>query len=136
MILLTRRQAVDKTHYHGKKSPFTTAINRLGQYRLESHLSYRTWSDGQTVRIFVDDELDENSDTIKYIDPSYIIRSVPANASDKVYCGFLGQYAVHAAMAGCTNIVVAKLQNRYVHLPLELGARSTARLLRAPARCA
>lgn len=58
--------------------------------------------------------------SIKYIDPSYIIRSVPANASDKVYCGFLGQYAVHAAMAGRTNMVVGKIQDRYVHLPLEL----------------
>jgi 6-phosphofructokinase 1 len=61
--------------------------------------------------------------SIKYIDPSYIIRSVPAVANDKVYCGFLGQYAVHAAMAGRTDMVVAKLQGRYVHLPLELVTR-------------
>ena len=58
--------------------------------------------------------------SIKYIDPSYIIRSVPATAGDKVYCGFLGQYALHAAMAGRTGMVVAQLQGRYVHLPLEL----------------
>jgi len=37
---------------------------------------------------------------LKYIDPSYMIRSVPANASDSNYCGALGQYAVHAGMAG------------------------------------
>ena len=47
--------------------------------------------------------------SIKYIDPSYIIRSVPANANDRVYCGFLGQHAVHAAMAGRTEMVVAKI---------------------------
>ncbi len=58
--------------------------------------------------------------SMKYIDPSYTIRSVPANANDKVYCGFLGQNAVHAAMAGRTSMVVAKLMDRYVHLPLEL----------------
>lgn len=46
--------------------------------------------------------------SIKYIDPSYIIRSVPANANDRVYCGFLGQHAVHAAMAGRTEMVVAQ----------------------------
>ena len=40
--------------------------------------------------------------TLKFIDPSYIIRSVPANANDRVYCGFLGQNAVHAGMAGKT----------------------------------
>jgi 6-phosphofructokinase 1 len=58
--------------------------------------------------------------SIKIIDPSYIIRSVPANANDRVYCGFLGQHAVHAAMAGKTNMVVAKIMDRYVHVPLDL----------------
>jgi 6-phosphofructokinase 1 len=57
---------------------------------------------------------------MKYIDPSYIVRSVPANAGDRVYCGFLGQYAVHAAMAGKTDMLVAKLKSCMVHLPLEL----------------
>ena len=66
--------------------------------------------------------------SLKYIDPSYIIRSVPANANDKVYCGFLGQNAVHAAMAGRTNMVVAKLMDRYVHLPLELLIRKRRQL--------
>ena len=61
--------------------------------------------------------------SIKYIDPSYIIRSVPANANDRVYCGFLGQNAVHAAMAGKTGMVVAKLMDRYVHLPIDLVIR-------------
>ena len=66
--------------------------------------------------------------SIKYIDPSYIIRSIPANANDKVYCGFLGQYAVHAAMAGRTDMVVGKIQDRYVHLPLELVTRKRRKL--------
>lgn len=61
--------------------------------------------------------------TIKFIDPSYIIRSVPANANDRVYCGFLGQHAVHAAMSGRTGMVVSQLQSRYVHLPLHLVTR-------------
>jgi 6-phosphofructokinase 1 len=58
--------------------------------------------------------------TLKYIDPSYIIRSVPANANDRVYCGFLGQNAVHAAMAGKTGLVVSRLRDHYIHLPLQL----------------
>ncbi len=65
---------------------------------------------------------------IKYIDPSYIIRAIPANANDRVYCGFLGQNAVHAAMAGRTNMVVAKIMDRYVHLPLELVIRKRRKL--------
>ncbi|WP_027184082.1 ATP-dependent 6-phosphofructokinase [Desulfovibrio inopinatus] len=58
--------------------------------------------------------------TLKFIDPSYIIRSVPANSNDRVYCGFLGQNAVHAAMAGKTGMVVSKLYGRYIHLPFDL----------------
>jgi 6-phosphofructokinase 1 len=55
---------------------------------------------------------------LKYIEPSYLIRSVPANASDGIYCNMLGQYAVHAGMAGKTDILVALMKDEYVHLPL------------------
>jgi 6-phosphofructokinase 1 len=55
--------------------------------------------------------------TLKFIDPSYIIRSIPANANDRVYCGFLGHHAVHAAMSGRTGMAVSKLQDCFVHLP-------------------
>ncbi len=65
---------------------------------------------------------------LKYIDPSYIIRAIPANANDRVYCGFLGQNAVHAAMAGKTGMVVTKLMDRYVHLPIELVTRKRQRV--------
>jgi len=56
---------------------------------------------------------------LKYIDPSYMIRSVPANASDSVYCGALGQYAVHAGMAGKTGMLVGLMRDEFVHLPLQ-----------------
>lgn len=59
---------------------------------------------------------------IKFIDPSYIIRSVSANAADRVYCSFLGQQAVHAAMSGKTGMVVTHLKSTMVHLPLHLVA--------------
>lgn len=65
---------------------------------------------------------------LKYIDPSYIIRAIPANPNDRVYCGQLGQNAVHAAMAGKTDMVVAKIKDRYVHLPLELVTRKRRKL--------
>jgi 6-phosphofructokinase 1 len=55
---------------------------------------------------------------LKYMEPSYLIRSVPANASDSIYCSSLGQYAVHAAMAGKTGLLVALRKEEYVHLPL------------------
>lgn len=59
---------------------------------------------------------------LKYIDPSYIIRSVPANASDSLYCGLLAKYAVHAAMAGKTGLVVGLVNDARVHLPLKTVA--------------
>ncbi len=65
---------------------------------------------------------------LKFIDPSYMIRSIPANATDRVYCGLLGQCAVHAAMAGRTHMVVAKIQSRFVHLPLDLVTKQRRRL--------
>ncbi|MFW5722732.1 MAG: ATP-dependent 6-phosphofructokinase, partial [Desulfohalobiaceae bacterium] len=66
--------------------------------------------------------------TLKYIDPSYIIRSIPANSSDSVYCGFLGQNAMHAAMAGKTNMVVSKLQGNFIYLPLGLVTQKRRKL--------
>lgn len=58
--------------------------------------------------------------SFKYIDPSYMVRSVPACASDKIYAAALGQHAVHAAMSGRTGMVVAEIMDKFVHLPLEL----------------
>ncbi len=57
---------------------------------------------------------------LKYIDPSYIIRSVRANPNDTVFCGMLAQNAVHAAMAGKTNMVIGVWNNIFVHVPIEL----------------
>jgi 6-phosphofructokinase 1 len=57
---------------------------------------------------------------LKYIDPSYVIRSVPANPYDSVYCLRLAQAAVHAAMAGRTEMVVGRWGNRFVHVPIPL----------------
>ncbi|MBW1972728.1 MAG: ATP-dependent 6-phosphofructokinase [Deltaproteobacteria bacterium] len=54
---------------------------------------------------------------IKYFEPSYIIRSIPANSNDSIYCGFLGTNAVHAAMAGKTGMLVGEWNNVYIHLP-------------------
>jgi 6-phosphofructokinase 1 len=55
---------------------------------------------------------------IRYIDPSYAIRSVPANPYDSVYCVRLSQAAVHAAMSGRTEMVVGRYRRRFVHVPM------------------
>lgn len=56
--------------------------------------------------------------TVRYIDPGYTIRSAPADASDAVYCQELGQNAVHAAMAGKTEMLVGRVHGRQVHVPI------------------
>jgi len=56
--------------------------------------------------------------TIKYIDPTYMIRSLPANAFDSTYCSNLAQNAVHAAFAGYSGVTVGKVSERYVYLPI------------------
>ena len=61
---------------------------------------------------------------LKYIDPSYLIRSVPANPYDSVYCLRLAQAAVHAAMAGRTEMVVGRWRGRFVHVPIPLAVAS------------
>jgi len=58
--------------------------------------------------------------TLKYVDPGYAIRSVRAEAPDAVYCVRLAQAAVHAGMAGRTDMVVGRRHNRFVHVPISL----------------
>ncbi len=59
--------------------------------------------------------------TLKYIDPSYTIRGVPANAYDSAFCLLLGQNAVHAGMAGRTNMVVGYWMRTFTHVPIPLA---------------
>lgn len=61
---------------------------------------------------------------LKYIDPSYIIRSSVAIPTDSLYCSRLGTNAVHAAMAGKTKTLISLLNNHYVHVPIELATRT------------
>ena len=59
---------------------------------------------------------------LKYIDPSYIIRSLPACARDHVFCSFLGRDAVHAGMTGKTKLLVGYWNEQFVHVPMSLPA--------------
>ncbi len=57
---------------------------------------------------------------LKYIDPSYMIRSLPADSNDSAFCVMLGQSAVHAGMSGRTNMVVGYRNQYFVHIPISL----------------
>jgi 6-phosphofructokinase 1 len=56
---------------------------------------------------------------LKYIDPSYIIRSAPASPIDSIYCERLGNAAAHSAMAGKTKVVIGLVNNEFVHIPMK-----------------
>jgi len=58
---------------------------------------------------------------LRYIDPSYTIRSQPANARDSAYCVLLGHNAVHAAMAGRTEMAVSFWRNEFTHVPISMA---------------
>jgi 6-phosphofructokinase 1 len=64
---------------------------------------------------------------VKYIDPSYIIRSSPANASDSHMCTSLAFNAAHAAMAGYTGVTIGQIDNAFVLLPIKLIASQPPR---------
>ncbi len=74
----------------------------------------------QITRYFQERQIELN---LKYIDPSYVIRSVPANPYDSVLCMRLAHNAVHAAMCGRTEMVISRLHMRFVHVPMPLAIR-------------
>jgi 6-phosphofructokinase 1 len=58
---------------------------------------------------------------LKYIDPSYTIRSMPANPRDSAFCLLLGHNAVHAGMEGRSNVVVGFWKNQFTYVPIPLA---------------
>ena len=57
---------------------------------------------------------------MRYIDPSYIVRSCAANSEDAILCDIFARNAVHAAMAGKTGLVIGYMHDRFIHVPIEL----------------
>jgi 6-phosphofructokinase 1 len=110
-VILVAEGAGQELIHQGKRSAETDASGNLKL--LDIGLFLKT----QIENYFKDRNIETN---LKYIDPSYIIRSIPANASDSIYCGALGQYAVHAGMAGKTGMLVGLMKDEFVHLPLKM----------------
>ena len=79
-----------------------------------------SWLKDQITSHFSCRQLELN---LKYIDPSYVIRSVPANSYDAVFCSRLAHNAVHAAMCGRTEMVVSRWHTKFVHVPMGLAIR-------------
>lgn len=74
------------------------------------------WLKEQINDYFEKEKMEVN---LKYIDPSYIVRSSPADPTDSFYCSRLGAHAVHAAMAGMSSLLVSLINDRYVYIPID-----------------
>lgn len=79
---------------------------------------------GVVMKKLVEKWLSENKakypqGTVKYIDPSYIVRACPPNASDASFCANLSTLAVHEAMAGATNCIIAMRYNTFILVPIK-----------------
>lgn len=86
------------------------------------------------IGIFLKGKIKEEFDSkefpysIKYIDPSYIIRSAPANPNDSKFCTLLAQNAVHAALAGKTDFVVGYWNNEFTLLPIPMAVANRKKI--------
>jgi 6-phosphofructokinase 1 len=66
--------------------------------------------------------------SLKYIDPSYLVRAVPANAHDSIFCMQLAQNAVHAGMSGKTGMLIGLWNGKFTHVPFLLATSKSKRL--------
>ncbi len=100
----------------------TTGTDKSGNVKLEDVGPYLR------ERIVAHCRRTQREVTLKYFDPSYTIRSVPATPSDSVYCWNMARNAVHAAMAGNTELLIGRWHGRFVHVPMPLATRNRKRV--------
>jgi len=108
-----------------------------GQYFFEDEVVEKDASGNiknKDIGLFLKDKISEEFNSadfpfsIKYIDPSYIIRSAPANANDSKFCNLLAQNAVHAAMAGKTDFVIGHWNNVFTLLPIPASVSKRSKI--------
>ena len=121
---------IEALHYRvAKRRSAVVVVSEGAGQHLVPHSSATDASGNKVygdIGLFLRDKITQSfrqrriASSVKYIDPSYMIRSVPANAQDNVYCSQLAQHAVHAAMAGKTGMLVGRWHGAFVHLPLDM----------------
>jgi 6-phosphofructokinase 1 len=123
-----------KNRLRSKEHAVVVVAEGAGQNLFDAHLGSNKSGNKNLndIGLLLKDEIkaafkaDGTEVNVKYFDPSYNIRSRRANANDSMYCLRLGSNAVHAAMAGKTNLIVGLHHDRLVHLPIPMiGARKT-----------
>ena len=76
-----------------------------------------TWLVDSLKNFYKDDNREVN---VKYIDPTYMIRALPANSADNIYCTLLAHSAVHGSFAGYTGFITGPVNERIAYIPTEL----------------
>lgn len=126
-LTVLKKRLVEKNH------AVIAVAEGAGQFFFEKENTHKDASGNvlhDDIGLYIRDKIAEEFShkkfphSIKYIDPSYILRSSPANANDSKFCIQLAQNAVHAAMAGRTDFVVGCWQNKLTLLPIPLATKS------------
>lgn len=108
-----------------------------GQDLIPDHVEARDKSGNRRlgdIGLFLKEEIQRHFKTtdldvkLKYFDPSYHVRSVPANTADSLLCEHLGRCAVHAAMAGKTDLLIGYWHDKFIHVPLPISIGERKRL--------
>lgn len=122
--------ALENRYAIGKKHAVLVVAEGAGQHLFKG-LPQRKDASGNILKYDIGDYLVEKIDehfkkigkeiNIKYFDPSYMVRSIPAKGTDAIFCYQLAENAVHAAMAGKTNMVVGSMNERFTHVPIDFA---------------
>ncbi|XP_042029745.1 ATP-dependent 6-phosphofructokinase 2 [Salvia splendens] len=106
----------DEAHVEEKDESGNPVFLDVGRW-LKSELK-KWWARDHGTELF----------TVKYIDPTYMVRAVPANATDNLYCTLVAHSAIHGAMAGYTGFVSGPINGNYGYIPVEDVARAKNRV--------
>jgi 6-phosphofructokinase 1 len=110
-----------------KEHALVVVAEGAGQYLLPQDESRRDASGNllhQDIGLFLKDQINDHFQrkgipiNLKYMDPSYYIRSVPANSGDRILSDQMARMAVHAGMAGKTDVLIGYWQNELIHVPI------------------
>lgn len=123
------QEVMQSEQYHGSGSdnilsPANTYSNENGDEKKRTNDALRdvgAWLKKEMKKALPDVD-------IKYIDPSYLIRSVPTTSADRIYCRMLANGAVHAAFAGFTGISVGLVNTHFVYLPIPIIIQAPRRV--------
>lgn len=126
-----RRQVEDRRHPHAVLAVAEGAgqhlVEATGEHDPSGNLRYGDI--GQLLKSRISEHFKGKLPiNLKYIEPSYLIRSLPANPSDGIFCFYLADNVVHAAMAGKTDMMVGYWNGHFTHVPLSLVTQAKKRI--------